>query len=929
MTAWPGNVLDRTADTASYTCRSSRNDAGPPVNSTTKFAVEYEPENITVTPSTVRVTEGDIPEKVVCAARGFPMPSYSWRRGNSSKAMGKEHSNNSLVLSSSNTLLLGPVQRKDVGHYLCEAYNRHGSVYTTAFLDVLSGTQVWWRDRQQLILIGCIALAVLVITVILCIIIICICRRMRAKSKYNNPVELEERENPKTSDRTRLVDSQSYPEANKSRESHSSSLQANLSQLEATINANKSPSRENEDNEQQTPKPEPRAHSDKVQTVVTPSKWPLKPGVLVHVNSNHTLSPKNQARMAANVSNNNEKEDATLGLLERNKSIIDDETSPSKSEYSKKNGKPRRHTQSVVSGIFKNLRKRSDNDSDDDSGKYKKINKTNKRAVSLVNLNKPGYSLPKSKIRSFFQSETPNVIVTEGVVSFKRPDRIAASIKPLNDEASKCTRKRKAPGDSPPTNGIDNAANGNLGADNPGLYENLPFHGLQQAPNKPVQAIQPRIDASKTAKGIEALQKQLTTNPSFTPRIVCPPFVQNIPYPITTASNSQYQYGIPLLSPIQQMYPLHQTVLLNPYLPPMQTSFLKQFPTIDEEVLETDTKKFSSLNTRNPRKLPQFQSMRAIRKRNIERFYPNTEYGENFTEINNNKGNRSNRDSNEHENIIYANFPSLLNVKSNISGVEEFENLTDSIQVYEESNGQMNVSTNSLRPVPAPRTKISPMSSPEKTDHVYVNLSMPLINTKFSTFDVVDAPIRPTKSAEDVSKKLSSDKDSERLKLDNNVGNENGDSDDEGNSENPDEKRDLSKPNIIGATPKRNTSIILPSTSLVKSAVSKLNDQGMNKVGLPKKQVISPNKTLQIPKLTEKPIPKRNPIRRSNSVQSSITINEAQPFKPDDQFIYADADLKDYGPINYKQASIYSQMKKVKEQQRLQQIYDKEHEDLL
>lgn len=36
----------------------------------------------------------------------------------------------------------------------------------------------------------------------------------------------------------------------------------------------------------------------------------------------------------------------------------------------------------------------------------------------------------------------------------------------------------------PPTNGVDNAANGNLGTDNPGLYENLPFHGLQQPPNK-------------------------------------------------------------------------------------------------------------------------------------------------------------------------------------------------------------------------------------------------------------------------------------------------------------------------------------------------------------------------------------------------------------------------------------------------------------
>lgn len=40
MSAWAGGVLSRAADTARYTCRSSRNPAGPPVNSTTKFAVE-------------------------------------------------------------------------------------------------------------------------------------------------------------------------------------------------------------------------------------------------------------------------------------------------------------------------------------------------------------------------------------------------------------------------------------------------------------------------------------------------------------------------------------------------------------------------------------------------------------------------------------------------------------------------------------------------------------------------------------------------------------------------------------------------------------------------------------------------------------------------------------------------------------------------
>ncbi|KAI5639567.1 immunoglobulin domain-containing protein [Phthorimaea operculella] len=1208
MSAWPGGVLDRSSDTASYTCMSSNNDAGPSVNSTTQFAVEYEPENITVYPKVVSVNENEIPSKVVCSAHGFPKPSYTWRREHVSKSSGKEHSNTSLVLSSSNTLLLGPVQRKHAGNYVCEAYNRHGIKPKCSIKQVeMNGEQVlvcaananpldvtfswklkndndsltdekiwhegphsylrlspsvgvfrtyqcvannsvgmstpcerdvvgavpWWRAQKKLLLIGAIALGVLILAVILCVIIICVCRRMRSKSK----LELEERENPdgsclnevsiaqsiisqaipalsprinlsfspKSSDRTRLVDSQNYPlEMNKFRET--SSLQANLSQLEATLNANRQ--KPEELNQSQTSE----AANDKAEPpppVVSPNKWPLKPGVLVHVNSNHTLSPKNQARLQAQTKKPEEEEaredEANLGLLERNKKT-DEET---KTEYSKT--KPRRHTQSVVTGIFKNLRKKSDNDSDDSSGKYKKINKSNKRALSLMNLNKSGYTLPKNRLRSLFQSETPNVIVTEGVVSFKRPDRIAASIKPFN-EPQKATRKRKKPGDSPPTNGVDNVANGAL-ADNPGLYENLPFHGLQQPPNKPVQVIQPRIVESiqnqKTTKGIEALQKQLTTNPSFTPRIVCPPFVQNaVTYPMNSPSNPiQTTFGIPVLSPIQQMYPLHQTVLLNSYLPQMQASFLKQFPTIDEES-EPNTKKFSSLNTRNVRKLPQFQSMRVVRKRNIERFYPNTEYGENFTEINNNKDEEGSDKDGAIQDIIYANFPSLLKVKSNISGVEGFENLTDSIQVCEESDDQINASTTSLnRPIPAPRTKISPEVSPAKTDHVYVNLSMPLINTKYTkSFDVLDGPVRPSKSVEDVSRPGTLPRVGAALDMPLRTSKSGlpdlvKDSESEDETEGKElDKKDNSKPNIIGATPKRTVSTIPSSSSLVKSVVNQLNEQsGINKVGLPKKQIIAPNKTLQIPKLSEKPIPKKTLVRRSNSVQSSLTDDNAQntnilqqqylqkrnhftnisskgknkknfqiplqkhhsfcyfqpirvdkrmptepdrstynntigpliyqpadtqyytktlnrskdknnqklnrlkkseslreklscvgvydnyekpdypepeyneserrsylqllkgnyisnstrnlgpeqyntnfntlgpkdekpkhkklPFKPDDMFIYADADMKDYGPINYKQASIYAQMKKIKEQQRMQEIYDKQNPD--
>ncbi|XP_075987595.1 neuromusculin isoform X9 [Anticarsia gemmatalis] len=691
MSAWPGNALDRAADTASYTCRSSRNLAGPPVNVTTKFAVEYEPENITVTSKVVKVNENEIPAKVTCSARGFPMPSYSWRREHPSKTGGKEGGNHSIILSSSNTLLLGPVQRKDGGNYVCEAYNRHGSVNTTVFLDIMfvpeCGIKQTEINGQQVLV--CTATA--------------------------NPTEVTFSWKLKN-DNDSLTDERIQQHGVQSFLYLSSSVDVYRTYLCYAINS------------------------------VGMSK-PCERDVMANLESFGTK----------------------VWWRDQQKLIL-------------------------IGGI----------------------------ALAILVI---------------------TVILCIIIICICR--RMRAK--------SKC----------PPTNGVDNGANGTLGADNPGLYENLPFHGLQQPPNKPVQAIQPRVIETnpKTSKGIEALQKQLTTNPSFTPRIVCPPFVQNaIGYSVP--SNSQYSYGIPVLSPIQQMYPLHQTVLLNPYLPPMQTSFLKQFPTIDEEIPEGDTRKFSSLNTRVNRKPPQFQSMRVVRKRNIERFYPNTEYGENFTEINNNNKNQNSESANEDN--IYVNCPSLLKVKSNISGVEDFENLTDSIQVCDETD--VNKSSTSLnRPVPAPRTKLSPKVSPSKNDHVYVNLSMPLINTKFSkSIDTIDAPVRPTKSAEDVSKITFP-------KLE--VKNENVSGDEDESDKDSDEKPDISKPNIIGATPKRNLSVILPSTSLVKSVVRQLNDEGINKVGLPKKQVITPNKTLQIPKLAEKPVPKRSVVKRSHSVQSSLTVD--------------------------------------------------------
>ncbi|CAG9116132.1 unnamed protein product [Plutella xylostella] len=832
MTAWPGHVLGRD-DTARYMCRSSRNDAGPGVNSTTKFAVEYEPENITVTPTVVQVIETEIPGKVVCQASGFPVPSYSWRRQSPSKSTSKEHSNSSLVLSSSNTLLLPPAQRKDAGNYVCEAYNRHGAVSTSVFVDVLFVPEC---GIKQIELDGWQVLQ---------------CSAHANPSEVSFTWKLKNDNDSLTDEKIWKSGQQSYLRLSESVDVY----RTYLCYANNSVGISRACERD---------------------IPATPKVWWRDQQQLI-----------------------------------------------------------------LFGGI----------------------------ALAVLVL---------------------TVILCIIIICVCR--RMRAK--------SKC----------PPTNGVDSAANGQLGADNPGLYENLPFHGLQQAPNKP--------------------------------------------------------------------------------------SFLKQFPTIDEES-EPETRKFASLNTRNSKKPQRFQSMRAIRKRNIERFYPNTEYGENFNEINNNKDNQDNSDR---EHGIYANYPAFLNGNTNISGVEVFENLTDSIQVCELPDESVNLSTESLnRPVPAPRTKITPYSSPTKTDHVYMNLSMPLINTKkfFKSHDVVDAPVRPSRSVNDLSKPIMTlprrkTKDDEEKKIPPPVAKkpviekaEASILDEDANGENEndndvDEIPVLTKPNIIGATPKKNTSIILPSTSLVKSVDDSLKagSKQMNRVGLPVRQIILPDKTLKIPKLQEKSVPKKSlpvrvdkripvdqermynntigpliyqpadvqyytktlnrsrdkneqklsrlkkseslreklscvgvydhyqkpdypeqdcsePERRSylqllkgnyisnstrnlgpefynpnynktlredrnkeskhkklvyadlalgnhnlkfkNTVNSNRHLYDTysipnadesnrepnQPFQLDDQLIYADADLKDYGPINYKAASIYSQMKKIKEQQRMQEIYEK------
>ncbi|XP_054284692.1 hemicentin-2-like isoform X5 [Macrosteles quadrilineatus] len=447
MSAWPGAQLDRLSDNANYSCHSSGNLVGAGVNSTTTFGVEYPPENVTVTNKIVNVTENNIPPRVLCSAKAFPEASYNWsREGDSDVVRG-----NALILNF-------PMQRHKGGNYVCTAYNKHGSNTQTTFFNVLykpecgitqtevSGKMVlictatanpadvdftwkvknenetiedniekvglqsfltletrvenfrtylcvannsvgssipcerdvtayqeksskfratgnisWWHrlENDNLMILLAVIAGIILVVIIICVIIIIVCRRRRAADKYNNPVELEDRQNPDG-----------------------------------------------------TTSPVPP---------VTPPKWPLRPGVLVHVNTNHSLS---LGRLPAGGGEDRERQRRTTSLA----SVVSEN----------------QHTRAQrIKNMFSDHR------------------------------NKLSDTMP-----GIYHGES-------GVITFKKIDPTATH---------GTSRKRKKPGKGPNPSTTKDKSDLNSSPsdallqtdpDNKAFYENLPFHGMQNPPNKP------------------------------------------------------------------------------------------------------------------------------------------------------------------------------------------------------------------------------------------------------------------------------------------------------------------------------------------------------------------------------------------------------------------------------------------------------------
>ncbi|XP_035734399.1 hemicentin-2-like [Vespa mandarinia] len=116
LTALANGRLDHTDDDAKFTCKSSDNGIGKPIESTTQFHVEFPPENMTISKKIINVTVDTIPETVSCDAKAYPNATFRWFREGS----------NDTIIKGQILDLNTPIPRRSNGTYYCEASNHHG-----------------------------------------------------------------------------------------------------------------------------------------------------------------------------------------------------------------------------------------------------------------------------------------------------------------------------------------------------------------------------------------------------------------------------------------------------------------------------------------------------------------------------------------------------------------------------------------------------------------------------------------------------------------------------------------------------------------------------------------------------------------------------------------------------------------------------------
>ncbi|XP_035702981.1 uncharacterized protein LOC110843952 isoform X2 [Folsomia candida] len=342
LTAWPNGQLDRQLDNANYTCQSTSNSVGAGVSSTTHFHVEYPPEQITLSSPMIDVVENEIPDKVTCSSKAFPEASYFWKYGTENVSNGavlffntqftrkmggdyecvayNKHGNvstkakfnvqyipectispkevddemmlvcevesnpaqvdfawmldnstylekvQSKGLSSSITLIASP---EFFGKYKCFANN---SIGMSAPCERVISAGSWIRklSDDKIIIIAAVVGIAIVLFLIACIIIILVCRRRRMSEKLRLAVI------------NLVADQHARPEERQNPDGKDVST--------STLGAG------NNNNTRTSPPPPPPPKPPTTPPVdpegdnsTNQSKWPVKPGVHLHVNGLHSL----------------------------------------------------------------------------------------------------------------------------------------------------------------------------------------------------------------------------------------------------------------------------------------------------------------------------------------------------------------------------------------------------------------------------------------------------------------------------------------------------------------------------------------------------------------------------------------------------------------------------------------------------------------
>ena len=144
---WPQGRLSRSEDNSNFTCKTSSNGIGPGVTSSTHFRVEYPPDNLFISQDIVNVVENTVPDKVLCTADSYPEASFMWKF-------------NDEIIQTQNLLSFGSaVTRHQAGLYVCEAANRHGTAYVTTKMNVLYKPDCSIRQEkfEDKILLTCVS----------------------------------------------------------------------------------------------------------------------------------------------------------------------------------------------------------------------------------------------------------------------------------------------------------------------------------------------------------------------------------------------------------------------------------------------------------------------------------------------------------------------------------------------------------------------------------------------------------------------------------------------------------------------------------------------------------------------------------------------------------------------------------------------------